>query len=83
MSSKSYHKITIRENDDAAIKRIIKGKRPEVLILESGKPSGLYDQLRMNQKTHWIAQNLTADDWKIDELKYYKGKLLKVILSVK
>ena len=58
-------------------------KKPEMLILESGKGCGFCNQLRMNQKTYWIAQNLTSDGWEIDKLKYYKGKLLKVILSPK
>lgn len=77
-------KIITRENDDTdTIKRIIKSKKPEVLILESGTAYGLHTQLRINQKTYWIAQNLASDGWKIDRLKYYKGKLLKVILSLK
>ena len=54
-----------------------------MLILESGNGYGFCNQLRMNQKTYWIAQNLASDGWKIDKLKYYKGKLLKVILSLK
>ena len=84
MSSKSYHKIITRESDDMdAIKRIIEGKKPEMLILESGKGCGFCNQLRMNQKTYWMAQNLASDGWKIDNLKYYKGELLKVILSLK
>ena len=78
------HKIITRANDDVdTIKRIIKSKKLEVLILESGKGYGSYDQLRMNQKTYWIAQNLASNGWKIDRLKYYKGKLLKIILSPK
>jgi hypothetical protein len=77
-------KIITRENDDKdTIKRIIKSKKPEVLILESGSAYELHTQLRMNQKTYWIAQNLASDGWKIDRLKYYKGKVLKVILSLK
>ena len=54
-----------------------------MLILESGKGCGFCNQLRMNQKTYWIAQNLASDGWKIDKLKYYKGKLLKIVLSSK
>jgi len=82
--SKSYQKIITRVNDTVdTIKRIIKSKKPEILILESGKPCGFCDQLRMNQKTYWIAQNLASDGWKIDKLKYYEGKLLKVILSLR
>ncbi len=84
MSSKPYHKIITRENDEIdMIKKIIDGKKPEVLILESGESNGLHAQLRMNQKTYWIAQNLASDGWKIDKLKYYKGKLLKIVLSSK
>ena len=83
MLSKSCHKIITRENDTVdTINRIIKSNKPEVLILESGK-GGLCNQLRMNQKTYWIAQNLASDGWKSDKLKYYKGNLLKVILSLK
>jgi hypothetical protein len=83
MSSKSYQKIITRENDTLdTINRIIKSKKPEILILESGKGFALCDQLRMNQKTYWIVQNLASDGWKISKLKHYKGKLLKVILSL-
>ena len=83
MSSKSYHKIITRESDDVdTIKRIIESKKPEMLILESGK-GGLCNQLRMNQKTYWIAQNLASDGWKIDKLKYYNRELLKIVLSPK
>jgi len=82
--TKSCHKIITRANDDVdTIKRIIKSKKPEVLTLESGKDCVFCDQLRMNQKTYWIAQNLASNGWKIDRLKYYKGKLLKIILSQK
>jgi hypothetical protein len=82
--TKSCHKIITRANDDVdTIKRIIKSKKLEVLILESGKGYGSCDQLRMNQKTYWIAQNLASNGWKIDRLKYYKGKILKIILSPK
>ena len=84
MSSKSYLKIITRENDTVyTINRIINSKKPETLILESGKDCALCNQLRMNQITYWIAQNLAPEGWKIDKLKYYKGKLLKVILSSK
>ena len=84
MSSKSYHKIITRESDDAdTIKRIIESKKPEMLVLESGKGCGFCNQLRMNQKTYWIAQNLASDGWKIDKLGYYNGNLLKIILSLK
>jgi len=83
MSSKSQ-KIITREKDDVnTINRIIESKKPEVLILESGKPCGFCDQLTMNQKTYRIAQNLASDGWKIDKLKHYKGKSLKVILSLR
>lgn len=84
MSSKSNQKITIKEIDTIdIIKRIIKNKKLEALILESNSACGLYTQLQMNQKTYWIAQNLALYGWKIDKLKHYKGKLLKVILSLK
>ena len=84
MSSKSCHKIITRESDDVdTIKRIIESKKLEMLILESGKGCGFCNQLRMNQKTYWIAQNLASDGWKIDKLKNYKGKSLKIILSLK
>jgi len=65
------------------INRLINSKKPEVLILESGKCCGLCNQSRMNQKTYWIAQNLASDGWRINRLKHYKGKSLKVILSSK
>jgi len=84
MSSKSWHKIITRESDNVdTIKRIIEGKKPKMLILESEKGCGFCNQVRMNQKTYWIAQNLASDGWKIDKLKHYKGKFLKVILSSK
>ncbi|ODS39334.1 MAG: hypothetical protein A7316_05715 [Candidatus Altiarchaeales archaeon WOR_SM1_86-2] len=84
MSSKLFHKIITRENDTLdTINGIIGGKKPGALILESGKPGGLRSQLNMNQKTYWIAQNLALNGWKIDTLKHYKGKLLKVVLSLK
>ena len=84
MLSKSCQKIITREKDTIdTINRIINSKKPEELILESGKGSGFCSQLRMNQKTYWIAQNLASDGWKIDKLKHYKGKSLKVVLSSK
>ena len=84
MSSKSHHKIITRENDDVdTIKRIIDQKKPEALILESGKCYCLRDQIIMNQRTLLIAQNLVLYGWKIEKFKYYKGELLKVILSLK
>lgn len=82
--TRSYQKIITREADDVGtIKRIINSKKPGVLILGSGSTQGLHTQLRMNQKTYWIAQNLASNDWKIDKLKYYKGNLLTVILSLR
>ena len=77
-------KITTREYDTTdTIKRIVKSKKPEALILESGTACGPHTQLIMNQKTYWIAQNLASDGWKIEKIKHYKGQLLKVILSLK
>jgi len=68
MVSKPYYKIIIRENDDeGTINRIIKNKKPKLLILETKESSSL-DQIRMNQKTYWIAQNLMSDGWKIDDI---------------
>ena len=84
MSSKLSHKIITKANDTVdTIRGIINGKKPGILILESGKSCGLCSQLNMNQKTYWIAQNLASDGWKIDKLTHYKGKLFKVILSLK
>ena len=84
MLSKSCRKIITRERDTVdTISRIVNSKKPEELILESGKGSGFCNQLRMNQKTYWIAQNLASGGWKIDRLKHYKGELLKVVLSLK
>ena len=57
------------EIDRKTIKRIIKSKKPESLILEIGKAHGSCDQSTMNQKTYWIAQNLASDGWKIDNIK--------------
>ncbi len=85
MVSKPYYKIIIRENDDeGTINRIIKNKKPKLLILETKESSSL-DQIRMNQKTYWIAQNLMSDGWKIDDMEnnYKEKKLLKIILSPK
>lgn len=74
-------KIVITEKENLiSIKTKIDSMNPKTILLESGEVDGSY-QLIINQKTNYIAQKLMNDNWKIDKVKYYKGKLFKVIMS--
>ena len=74
-------KIVITEKDNLmSIKTKINGIAPKTILLESDEVEYGH-QLIINQKTNYIAQKLMDDNWKIDKLKYYKGKLFKVIMS--
>ena len=74
-------KIVITERDNpGSVKTKIDKTSPKTILLESEEvDTGC--QLILNQKTNYIAQKFMDENWKIDNLKYYKGKLLKVIMS--
>ena len=76
-------KIVVKEGDDMrSIKESIGKIDPEKILLESDEVNHNF-QIIINQKTNYIAQKLMEDNWRIDKVKYYKGKLFKVILSRK
>ena len=63
------------EHNLEKIKSIIRGKKPERLLLESSSPM-------FNLKTQYLAQQFISGGWSENQVKLsYKGNLFKVFLS--